>query len=198
MATLKELSDNPELATPEDINDFRESMKLLLEIGKKGDYYRGPNGEMGMAMEKIAYSYYIDYSILAAILNAFWCKQTLTYADISKQVFAITDEEFRHKITIPKYQSYLLRLCWLELIKCTDEGDGDETTVRFQLTEKGKESLRQQTYANIAQSALFNIQAYRINEESLKTNNNIKRLTIMGVTIAILAIIIPLVLTFIK
>ena len=182
------------MATPEDINDIQESMKLILEIGKKSDYYRGPNGKMGMAMGKIAYSYYIDYSIMAAILNAFWCKQTLTYADISKQVFAITDQEFRHKITIPKYQTYLLRLCWLELIKCTDEGDGDETTVRFQLTEKGRESLRQQTFANIAQSALFNILTSRINEESLKTNRNIKRLTIMGVAIAIVAIIVPCIL----
>lgn len=198
MATLKELSDNPELATQEEINDLRESIKLLLEIGKRSDYYKGSNGEMGVAIKKIAYSYYIDYSIYSAILNAFWGKEMLTYVDISKQVFAITDEEFRHKITIPKYQSYLLRLCWLELIKCTDEGDGDEATVRFQLTEKGRESLRQQTYANIAQSALFNIQACRINEESLKINRNIKHLTIMGVAIAIVAILIPLVLTFIK
>ena len=76
------------------------------------------------------------------------------------------------------------KLCNVGLLKAafSDENDNNPD---FSITEQGREALRQQTLANLAQSSLFNYQASLSNEQ-------IKWITVASAFAALMVAIISL------
>lgn len=198
MLTLQELSEHPEKATQEDIRCFRESIRMFFESCEKVDYYKGTNGEKGVNIDTIAWTHYLDYTIYAEILNAFWGRETLSYADLNKYVFSRIDELCYNRLTIHQYYLYLQKLCWLGYIEKNDDASIEEEKIQYRLTKSGREALQQQVFANIAQSALTNIQANIANAKTIELNKSIRLLTIIAVLIASVGFIFSIVQFFCK
>lgn len=166
--TLKELSEHPEQASDEDIKHLEESFRILKEMGKKMEpLLNGVTSESGRSKEEIAYSYYEETMLMAAILESFSINPEQEYKDINKFVFNYTDKALFGDMPITTYFRCLGRLCAIGLLEQTKE---DKYNPSFAITKEGYDALRQQIYTNLAQTALFNLKTQQLNDESLELN----------------------------
>lgn len=192
--TLKELSEHPELASEEEIKSFYESLKTIKEFGEQINYtFPGVTKDSGRSQEEIAKSYYEETMLLSAILESFVYRPEQEYRDINKFVFNYTDKAFIWDVPVTKYHLCIMKLTMLGLVKVTKE---DKVNPSFAITDDGYYALRQQTYSNLAQSALFNLQSQRINDKMLglskmavKQNRLMLAVAVASVIVAIVSVI---------
>lgn len=194
MATLAEIEENPDLATPEDKEYFRMAWKAMLELYEHAKLYEGISSKDGREINTIARNFYQEYSILAAILEAFVILDKWHVSSLNKWVFSYVDKTFYPKMTVIQYKLYIQKLCRLGLIEEIKEDEQDGKDVVYRITERGLDALRQQTFSNMAQTALFNYQASMANNEALKINKKIRLLTILAVGIAVVSLLITIIL----
>lgn len=193
MATLAEIEENPDLATPEDKEYFRMAWKAMLELYEHSKLYEGISSKNGREINTLARNFYQEYSILAAILEAFVIIDKWHVSSLNKWVFSYVDKTFYPKMTVIQYKLYIHKLCRLGLIEEIKEDVQDGKDVVYHITERGLEALRQQTFSNMAQTALFNYQASMANNEALKINKKIRLLTILAVGIAIISMLLSII-----
>lgn len=193
MATLAEIEETPDLATPEDKEYLRMAWKSMFELYEHAKLYEGISSKNGREISTIARNFYQEYSILAAILEAFVILDKWHVSSLNKWVFSYVDKTFYPKMTVIQYELYLHKLCRLGLIEEIKEDEQDGKNVVYRITERGLDALRQQTFSNMAQTALFNYQASIANDEALKINKKIRVLTFFAVGIAIISMLLSII-----
>lgn len=193
--TLKELSEHPEQASDEDIKHLEESFRILKEMGKKMEpLLNGVTSESGRSKEEIAYSYYEETMLMAAILESFSINPEQEYKDINKFVFNYTDKALFGDMPITTYFRCLGRLCAIGLLEQTKE---DKYNPSFAITKEGYDALRQQIYTNLAQTALFNLKTQQLNDESLELNRRAVKQNRLMLVVAIASAVAAFISVFI-
>lgn len=194
--TIKELSEHPEHASEEDLRAFAECMKIMKELGKTiSPIMNGVTAESGRSKEEIAYAYYVDTMLMAAILESFTLSTgEQEYKDINKFVFNYTDKAFMWDMPITTYFRCLARLCSLGLLELTKE---DNYNPSFKITVEGILALREQTYANLAQTALFNLKTQQLNDKTLELSKRSVRQNWMMLAVAVASAIAAFVSVFV-
>lgn len=189
--TLKELSDHPERASEEDLKALAESVRLIKEMGKSVEpLINGVTLESGRTKEEIAYGYYVDTMLMAAILESFTMVKEQEYKDISKFVFNCTDKAFFWDMPVTTYYSCLAKLCAIGLLKLTKE---DKYNPSFAITDDGVAALRQQTYANLAQTVLFNLKTQQLNDKTLELSKRAVRQNWLMLVVALASVVVAIV-----
>lgn len=192
--TLKELSEHPELASEEDFKAFAACFQVIKEMGKKFDpLLNGVTIESGRSKEEIAYSYYVETMLMAAILESFIMKSEQEFKEVNKFVFNYTDQAFIWDVPVTSYFRCLTKLCAVGLLELTKE---DKYNPTFAITEDGKITLRQQSYANLAQSALFNLKTQQLNDKMLLLNKRAVEQNRLMLIVAIASAIVAFVSLF--
>ena len=82
------------------------------------------------------------------------------------------------------------KLTIMGLINVTKE---DKYNPTFAITEEGYYALRQQTYSNLAQAALFNLQSQQINDKMLEFSKMAVKQNWMMLAVAIASVIVAVV-----
>lgn len=77
----------------------------------------------------------------------------------------------------------MTKLCKVGLLELRRE---DKYNPTFTITEDGKTTLRQQSYANLAQSALFNLKTQQLNDKMFAQN---RLMLIVAIASAIVAFV---------
>jgi len=196
--TLKELSEHPELASEDDLKSFNQALKIFKEFGEQIKYtFEGVTEDRGRSQEEIAKSYYEETMLLSAIMESFVYRPEQEYKDINKFVFNYTVKEFFWEVSVPKYQLCLLKLTTMGLLGVTKE---DKINPSFAITEDGYSALKQQTYSNLAQSALFNLQSQQINDKMLalskmavKQNKMMLAVAVASAVVAIVSVVVAII-----
>ena len=85
------------------------------------------------------------------------------------------------------------KLVILGLVKVTEE---DKYNPTFVVTDEGLEAIRQQTYSNLAQAALFNLQTQRLNDKALDMSRRTVRQNWMMLIVAVASAIAAFVSVF--
>ena len=191
MATLGEIMRDPSKATEEDIKNFEEIAKTLNEFKETAKPYMGVSLESGRDIAEISKRVYQENLILSVILEAFVFKEEYMFSDLTTWAFNYADKDFIWDISIPYYKSCIAKLCKLQLLEATID-NGKDKNPKIKITDIGKESLRQQTFSNLAQSSLYNYQAIKQNELSISINSSIKRITWGALITAIVSALIAL------
>lgn len=195
MATMGEIMRNPSAATKEDVEAWGEIMKTLREFKQSLIPYEGITLKSGRNIKEISQRIYQENLILSAIMEAFVFKEEYFFKDMNKWVFNYVDKDFIWDVSVPYYNMCVAKLCNLKLLEVICQNEDDKNPL-FKITNKGKESLRQQTFANLAQSSLYNYQASLSNEQSVKLNNQIKRITVASVLVAFAALVVAVIALF--
>lgn len=202
MATMGEIMKDPSKATEEDVKAMRDINSLVNSLKEKMEPYQGFNINAGRPMKEIALRFYQESLILSAILEAFVYNESYSFANLNKWVFDYVDKDFMWEVSVPYYNMCVAKLCNIGLLKAVFQDENDNNP-KITITDKGKEALRQQTYANLAQSALFNYQAGKMNEQSVKMNEqsvelnkSIKKLTAVSVIVSVAALLVAIVALF--
>ena len=181
--TFKELSEHPELASEEELKAFAECIRLVKEIGKRAEpSFYGITLDSGRSKEEIAHGYYVETMMMAAILESFITAPEQEYKDISKFTFNYTDKVFLWDVPITEYYRCIAKLCAIGLLEMTKE---DKYNPTFAITKEGYDALRQQTYANLAQSALFNLKTQQLNDETIELSKRSVKQNWMMLIVAI-------------
>lgn len=189
--TLKELSEHPERASEEDLKAVEKASELIKEIGRTAEpLMYGVTLESGRSKEEIAHNYYVETMLMAAILESFLNGAEQEYKDINKFVFNYTDKAFLFDVPITEYFRYIAKLCSMGFLKLTKE---DKYNPSFTITDDGVVALRQQTYANLAQAALFNLKTQQLNDETLRLSKRAVKQNRMMLIVAIASAIIAFV-----
>ena len=128
-------------------------------------------------------------------MEAFVFKEEYYFKDMNRWVFNYVDKDFIWDVSVPYYNMCVAKLCNLKLLEVICQNEDDKNPL-FKITNNGKESLRQQTFANLAQSSLYNYQASLSNEQSVKLNNQIKRITVASVLVAFAAFVVAVIALF--
>lgn len=193
--TLKELSEYPEQASEEDLKAFAECMKMMNELGKTiSPIMNGVSAESGRSKEEIAYAYYVDTMLMAAILESFTLSTgEQEYKDINKFVFNYTDKAFMWDMPITTYFRCLARLRSMGLLELTKE---DKYNPSFKITDEGILALQEQTYANLAQTALFNLKTQQLNDQTIELSKRSVRQNWMMLAVAVASAIAAFVSVF--
>lgn len=182
--TLKELSEHPELASEEDLKALTACFQVVKEMGKRFEpLLNGVTMDSGRSKEEIAYSYYVETMLMAAILESFTTKSEQEFKEINKFVFNYTDKAFIWDVPITSYFRCVTKLCKVGLLELRKE---DKYNPTFTITEDGKTTLRQQSYANLAQSALFNLKTQQLNDKMFAQN---RLMLIVAIASAIVAFV---------
>lgn len=195
MVTMGEIMKDPSKATKEDINALKDINNMINSLKEKLKPYEGISIKSGRPMKDIALRFYQENLILSAILEAFVYKNSYSFADLNKWVFNYVDKDFMWEVSVPYYHMCVAKLCNIDLLKAEFKDEGDNNP-NITITDQGLEELRQQTYANLAQSALFNYQASKLNEQSVELNKTIKWLTAASVAVAFAALIVAVIALF--
>ncbi len=181
--TLKELSEHPERASEEDLKAIEEAFEAIRELGKRSKYLlNGITLESGRSRDELAKSYYEETMLMAAILESFVYSPEQEYKDINKFVFNYTDKAFIWDVSIDRYNLYLTKLAILGLIEVTKE---DKYNPTFIITEEGLAAIRQQSYSNLAQASLFNLQTQQLNDKSFELNKRAVKQNWMMLIVAV-------------
>lgn len=181
--TLKELSEHPERASEEDLKAIEQAFETIKELGKRSKYLlNGITLESGRSRDELAKSYYEETMLMAAILESFVYSPEQEYKDINKFVFNYTDKAFIWDVSIDRYNLYLTKLAILGLIEVTKE---DKYNPTFIITEEGLAAIRQQSYSNLAQASLFNLQTQQLNDKSFELNKRAVRQNWMMLIVAV-------------
>jgi len=189
--TLKELSEHPERASEEDLKAMEEAMNLIKEFKEQSKYIlNGITPKSGRSQEELAKSYYEETMLMAAVLESFVYSPEQQYQDVNKFVFNYTDNAFIFDVSVARYNLYLAKLAILGLIEVTKEDNYNPT---FAITEEGIAAIRQQNYSNLAQSALFNLQTQRLNDQSLKLSKRTVWQNWMMIIVAFASVIVAIV-----
>ena len=192
---MGEIMKDPSKATEEDVKAMRDINSLVNSLKEKMEPYQGFNINAGRPMKEIALRFYQESLILSAILEAFVYNESYSFANLNKWVFDYVDKDFMWEISVPYYNMCVAKLCNIGLLKAVFQDENDNNP-NITITDKGKEALRQQTYANLAQSALFNYQAGKMNEQSVELNKSIKKLTAVSVIVSVAALLVAIVALF--
>lgn len=192
MTTLGEIMNDPSKATEEDVNALRDIFDKLNLLKNSMDPYEGITVNSGRPVKEIAIRFYQENLMLSAILEAFVYKDNYFFVDLNKWVFDYIDKDFIWEVSIPYYNGRVAKLCNTGLLKAEFKDDKD-INPEISITEEGKSALRQQTYANLAQSSLYNYQASLSNEESVKLNRQIKWITVMSVIVSVAALFVAII-----
>lgn len=194
--TLKELSEYPEQASEEDLKAFAECMKMMNELGKTiSPIMNGVSAKSGRSKEEIAYAYYVDTMLMAAILESFTLSTgEQEYKDINKFVFNYTDKAFMWDMPITTYFRCLARLRSMGLLELTKE---DKYNPSFKITDEGILALQEQTYANLAQTALFNLKTQQLNDQTIELGKCSVRQNLMMLAVAVASAIAAFVSVFV-
>lgn len=189
--TLKELSEHPELASEEDRKALEECARAIKELGKRmGPALYGVTLESGRSREEIAQGYYVETMLMAAILESFVMAPEQELKDISKFVFNFTDKAFLWDIPVTEFFKCLTKICVIGLLEVTKE---DKYNPTFTITDDGYTALRQQTYSNLAQSALFNMKTQQLNDKAVELSERMvelnKKMLVVAIASAVAAMI---------
>lgn len=131
--TLKELSEHPELASEEDLNALTACFQVIKEMGKRFEpLLNGVTMDSGRSKEEIAYSYYVETMLMAAILESFTIKSEQEFKEINKFVFNYTDKAFIWDVPITSYFRCVTKLCKVGLLELRRE---DKYNPTFTITE---------------------------------------------------------------
>lgn len=127
---------------------------------------------------------------MPAILESFTTAPEREYKDISKFVFNYTDKAFIWDIPVADYFKCLAKMCAIGLLKPTKE---DKYNPTFTITDDGYDALRQQTCANLAQSALFNMKTQQLNDKAIELSKQTvklnKKMLVVAIASAVAAIV---------
>ncbi|MCR4849571.1 MAG: hypothetical protein K5920_12075 [Bacteroidales bacterium] len=202
MATMGEIMKDPSKATEEDVKALKGIYHTINSLKEKLSPFEGIKEDSGRTINELAKSFYQENLILSAVLEAFAYQNKYSFANLNKWVFNYVDNDFIWGVSIPNYYRCVAKLCNIGLLKAEFKDEGDNNPF-ITITDQGIEALRQQTYANLAQSALFNYQASKLNEQSVKMNEQsvelnktIKRLTVASVAVAFAALLVAVVALF--
>lgn len=189
--TIRELSEHPENVNEEDLKAFVDYVCLVEEMGKQIEpLINGVTMESGRTKEEIAYSYYVETMLMSAILESFVSSSVQEYKGINKFVFNYTDKEFFWDMPVTTYYKCLAKLCTVGLLELTKE---DKYNPCFAITEDGLVALRQQTYSNLAQSALFNLKTQQLNDKTLELSKRAVSQNWMMLVVAVASVIVAIV-----
>lgn len=189
--TLKELSEHPERASEEDLKAMERAMNAIKEFKEQSKYIlNGITPKSGRSQDELAKSYYEETILMAAVLESFVYSPEQQYQDINKFVFNYTDNTFIFDVSVARYNLYLAKLAILGLIEVTKE---DKYNPTFAITEEGIAAIRQQNYSNLAQSALFNLQTQRLNDQSLKLSKRAVWQNWMMIIVAFASVVVAIV-----
>lgn len=189
--TFKELIEHPELAGEDDLKVLEKLSECAKEMKQHIEFITyGVTEESGNTKEEIAERYYTETMLLSAILEAFVFESELEYKEINKFVFNYTDKAFIWEVSLPDYFKCLTKLCCLGLLRVVNE---DKYNPVFAITEEGYVALRQQTYSNLAQTALFNLLTQRLNDKSLALNERTVRQNRMMLYVAVASAIVAVI-----
>lgn len=189
--TLKELSEHPEQISEEDLQAMEEAINVIKEFGKRSKYIlNGISMESGRSQEELAKSYYEETLLMAAVLESFVYSPKQEYQEINKFVFNYTDNAFIFDVSVARYNLYLSKLVILGLIEVVKE---DKFNPTFAITEEGLAVIRQQNYANLAQSALFNLQTQCLNDQTLQLSKRVVWQNWMMILVAVASVVVAIV-----
>lgn len=193
--TLKEIIEHPELVSEEDQIKLEECFRVMKEFGKHMETtLHGVTLDSGRSKDEIARGYYVETMLMAAVLESFVTSPVQEYKDISKFVFNYTDKVFIWDIPVTDYYKSLVKLCVLGLLDLSKE---DKYNPTFTITEEGYDALRQQTYANLAQTALFNIKTQQLNDKAVDLSEQTVKLNKRMLTVAIASAVVAMISVFV-
>ena len=189
--TFNELIEHPERASEDDLRVLENLSNLMKDMKRHIEVMTyGVTEESGHSKEEIAKMYYTETMLMSAILEAFVFNSELEYKEINKFVFNFTDKGFMWDLALPDYFKCLSKLCSLELLKIVKE---DKYNPVFAITDYGNSALRQQTYANLAQTALFNLLTQQLNDKSLALNERAVRQNRMMLYVAVASAVVAVI-----
>lgn len=183
MATMGEIMRNPEVATEEDKEALKKMAEAMNKIAGRASAYPVEE-DMGRTQDQMSESLYRENIILSTVLESFVHAEHQTFKEMNEYVFKLMDKKFVWEVSIPFYELCVGKLLRLGLIAITDKTD--EFNPSLSITEDGIRSLQQQTFASLAQTALYN-------EQSKQLNTKILVVAVCSMIVAIASIFISLI-----
>lgn len=193
--SIGEMMKNPESWTDEEKEDYKKMMEPFSELGKSLKAYNINNELTNNTANGLSQRFYKEFFIMAAILEAFFTKDEISFKELNQSIYNYVPKEFLWEITV-NYQnliiSKMIRLGFIEVIKTEDK-----YMPNFKITSEGVKIYKEQQLQNLAASSFFSYQALSLSKKTKKLNVKMLWLTILMLIVTICSVIVT-VLSLIK
>lgn len=186
MPTLRDYVEHPEKVTETEWNEYYKMTESFIELKKSFSNY-DISINTNNSRERISLVFYQEHFIMAGILEAFYISNEISFKELNESLLNYIPKDFIWKVTGNYVNSIIIKMIRLGfIIPLKTE---DKYSPKFQITNEGIDSLRQQIFQNLASSSFFNYQALLINKRSLRMNIYMLIVTIASILVTIITIL---------
>lgn len=193
--SVGEMMKNPDSWTDEEKEDYKKMMETYSDLGKSIKAYNINKELANNTAEGLSQRFYKEFFIMAAILEAFFIKDEISFKELNQSIYNYVPNEFLWEMTV-NYQnliiSKMIRLRFIEVIETEDK-----YMPNFKITSEGVKIYKEQQLQNLAASSFFSYQALSLSKKTKKLNVKMLWLTILMLIVTICSVIVT-VLSLIK
>lgn len=186
--SIGEMMKNPDSWTDEEEKDINKMMEKFGELAKSLKAYNVNTELANNTTNDLSQRFYKEFFIMAAILEAFFSKDEISFKELNQSIYNYVPKEFLWDITV-NYQnliiSKMIRLGFLEVIKTEDK-----YLPTFKITSEGIKIYQAQQLQNLAASSFFSFQTLSLSKKTQKLNVKMYWLTILMLIVTICSVIV--------
>lgn len=183
--------------TEEEKADVTKWFEAFRELGKAVEPYQDIKPILDNTESALSERFYQEHFIMSAVLEAFFLKDEISFADLNKTITNYVPKEFLWDISVPKINliiSKMIRLGFVESLE-TD----NKYAPNFRITTDGVKAYQEYTFQTLATSSFFSYQTYLLNKKADKMSRKMLCVTrvsviatIASVVVAILSVIVTI------
>lgn len=184
--SLREMMKNPGSWTDEEKEDYKKKIESFREFEKLSKAHNIDKELTNNTTKILSERFYKEFFIMAAILDAFFIKNEISFKELNQSIYSYTPKDFLWKLTI-NYQNLIIlkmiRLGFIEKIETEDQ-----YMPNFRITSEGIKIYQEQQLQNIAASSFFSYQAKNLNIKMMWLTVLMLFVTISSIIVTILSL----------
>ena len=183
MAKLIDYAEHPEKITEQEWEKFNSMLKTTKGFGQKLEAFHF-RIDSDNTPDKLASNFYQEHLIMAAILEAFFNSNIISYKELNQAMLNYVPKD---DIPYFVFTNTIKKMIQLGMIKPIETDN--KHMPKFEITQDGILAMQQQTFQTLASSTFYNFQTQKLNEQSMQLNERSIRMNHRMLTITIMSVI---------
>jgi hypothetical protein len=181
--SLREICKAPNSMTEEEKVDMLKMFESFREFGKAIEPYSNIKPILNNTTTTLSKRFYQEHFIMSAVLEAFFLKNEISFAELNKTIINYVPKGFVWDISVTRINLIISKMIRLGLVEPI--GTENKYAPKFKITLDGVKAYQAHTFQTLATSSFFSYQTYQLNKKMLWV-------TIISVIVAITSIVVTI------
>jgi len=181
--SLGEICKDPNSITEEEKVDMQKMFEAFQELGKACEPYSNIKPILNNTATALSKRFYQEHFIMSAVLEAFFLKNEISFAELNKTIINYVPKGFVWDISVARINLIISKMIRLGLVEPLETEN--KYAPKFRITLDGVKAYQAHTFQTLATSSFFSYQTYQLNKRMLWV-------TIISVIVAISSVVVTI------